>query len=198
MVQEPFHLYQPREIASTQNRLVGDGCYVSATVNNKRYYGVLIDQVALNAASSLYFQDESSGLDLNRRMSVLLDLSKSNIQPSDPPPSEDRKRPAVDDGENESKRIKQESLSSTLSSLDGIARQVQKFRYVAPQETNGDLAARGYRLLLATYADVLAAADDDADRACMIEAACLSGGDFVGGCYYQYEVWMSRCFSRVV
>ena len=49
----------------------GDGCYVSAILQNRKYYGVLFDQDALKAASGLYFQNESSSLDLNQRIMTL-------------------------------------------------------------------------------------------------------------------------------
>ena len=52
---------------------VGEGCYVTATVNNKRYYGLLVEKDALKAASLMHYQDEAAGLDLNRRMKVLSD-----------------------------------------------------------------------------------------------------------------------------
>jgi hypothetical protein len=65
-----------------------------------------------------------------------------------------------------------------------VHQQVQKFRYV---EGNGD-PSQGYRELLATFANVSAAAEDDAQRTMQIEAACQSGGDFVGDYYFQYEV----------
>jgi [histone H3]-N6,N6-dimethyl-L-lysine4 FAD-dependent demethylase len=56
---------------SNNHKAAGEGCFVSATVQNKRYYGVLIDQASLKAASHLWFEDEASSLDLNRRMKIL-------------------------------------------------------------------------------------------------------------------------------
>jgi hypothetical protein len=58
--------------------------------------------------------------------------------------------------------------------------------------TNGDNS--GYRILLATFADLEAAAEDDDERSNAIEAACQSGGDFVGNYYYQYEVSIESYF----
>ncbi|VEU39071.1 unnamed protein product [Pseudo-nitzschia multistriata] len=68
VVEELFPLFDP---SSTEQK-VGDGIYVSATTgNNKRFYGVLIDQSSLKEASSLFFQDQSDSLRLNERMNVL-------------------------------------------------------------------------------------------------------------------------------
>ena len=188
MVQEPFELRDPMEAASSssaQSSRVGDGCYVTATVNNKRYYGVLIDQAALKAASLLYFQDEASGLDLNRRMKAL-NRDTGESHPSErldlePAPGDESSYNAAS-----RKRIKMEESSPVVKGGTGTGRQVQKFRYVEP-ETNGG-SSQGYRLLLATYADTMAAAEDDVEKASQIETACQSGGKFVGNHYYQYEV----------
>ena len=54
--------------------------------------------------------------------------------------------------------------------------------------SNGRVGSADYRVLLATYADIDAASEDDVEKGKKIEAACKAGGDFVGGYYYQYEV----------
>ena len=69
IVEEPFALLPPDSDKSQQSvpqssgnldpkdvlapdtsNKTGDGCYVSATIQNKRFYGVLIDQASLKAA----------------------------------------------------------------------------------------------------------------------------------------------------
>lgn len=97
-------------------------------------------------------------------------------------PNEDdgeRKRPPetlVEDAK--AKRVKTEALSS--AAVSALPRIVQKLRYVGEP-------LPGYRELLATYASVEEASEDDADKARQIEEACQSGGDFVGDRYYQFE-----------
>ena len=60
---------------SVESESVGHGCYVSyTTAQNKRYYGVLIEQSALMAASDYFLKDEADSLQLNKRMEVILDL----------------------------------------------------------------------------------------------------------------------------
>ena len=66
-----------------------------------------------------------------------------------------------------------------------VERQVQKFRFI-----QGDKEETDYRLLLATFANADAAADDNPEQKLAITNACNSGGDFVGKYYYQYEVRM--------
>jgi hypothetical protein len=200
VVEEPFSLNEPSNPTSNGDRKAGEGCYISATVNNRRYYGVLIDQAALKAASLLHFQDEAGGLDLNRRMRA---LNEQTEEQGIPPPNgtvAGDKRLASDDLEDD-KRKRQRSEPTSVSSNSALSpetntvQQVQKFRYV-----EGTASSQGYRLLVATYADVDAASEEDPDKAKEIEAACVSGGNFVGRYYYQYEVrlrqvcWM--CFSR--
>ena len=64
-------------------------------------------------------------------------------------------------------------------------RQVQKFLFLPPPENeNGP----GYRTLLATYANVRAAAEEDNDKSKLIWRACENGGNFVGNYYYQFFV----------
>ena len=91
LVEEPFTLSLPPENMNVIELLrlsnenqegedgeVGDGCYISCTVHGRRYYGVLIDQNALKAASTLYFKNEADSLDLNRRMMLLYNKRKQD------------------------------------------------------------------------------------------------------------------------
>ena len=191
MVEEPFVFRQPGD--QIEEKKVGEGCYVSATVHNRRYYGVLIDQAALQAASLLYFQDEASGLDLNRRMKSLKQQQDELGVEVNGANSERKRPPSPETGSDSRKRPKGDLPDATASrSLPSVAvssppQQVQKFRYIDSSSNGGSLVP-GYRLLLATYADVDAAAEDDPKKASEIEAACESGGNFVGQYYYQYEV----------
>ena len=201
-------MFKPSGGGSEEDRKAGDGCYVSATVQNRRYYGLLVDQEALKQSSLLWFQEEAGSLDLNRRMKML-HSEADNIAES----SEDKKRPAKSDdpsgAEKATKRIKLEHGEATTSIPDGVAsgtgvvttgekdskakeaashqRQVQKFRYAGPADKNNDKDL-GYRYLLATFADVEAASEDDSVKAKKIEEACQAGGGYVGKYYYQYEV----------
>jgi len=226
----------------------GEGCYVTATVNSRKYYGVLVDQPALQAASLLHFQNEAGGLDLNRRMralrraadekqqqeQILDDDGEEQLQqhhqeakldggeeqmpvqqqkamvddgnPNDTEADRCRKRSASDDDElednndNSGKRPKGRHIGSVAGITSRIQnppvtasaaaasipptfpqRQVQKFRY----DEDG---IRGYRTLLATYADVAAAGEDDTAKQKAIHDACDDGGNYVGKYYYQYEV----------
>ena len=106
------------ELGVKQNEdLVGDGCYVSATVHNKRYYGVLVEQAALKAASLLHFQDEASSLDLNRRMKMLLDSAneKGVNRDSEPKLPDDTPISATDDADDERKRPAEASVEEPNS-----------------------------------------------------------------------------------
>ena len=177
----------PASLRTEQNgsNHVGDGCYVSATVHNNRYYGVLVEQSVLKTASLLHFQDEASSLDLNRRMKMLQDTSSQAINAEEG--AEDRKRPAEPsnvESEPDLKRVKleSESLNGALAK-PAVPRTIQKFRYV---DGTGDLP--GYRILLATYASVEAASEDDSEKEKKIEEACQAGGGFIGQYYFQYEV----------
>lgn len=223
MIEEPFALYKPSG-GSEEDRKAGDGCYVSATVQNRRYYGLLVDQEALKSASLLWFEDEAGSLDLNRRMKMLR-AQPATAQDAAVAEGETGKSALSDDFEGdkkravsevttemgtEAKRIKledgatgvvPEQMQSNVEAekaasagdphkppvAQGHHRHVQKFRYVPPvDETNPkDL---GYRYLLATYSDVDAASEDDAEKAKQIDRACQAGGGFVGKFYYQYEV----------
>lgn len=226
MVEEPFSLFKPSLSGgdSEDDRKGGDGCYVSATIHNRRYYGLLVDQEALKNASLLWFQEEAASLDLNRRMKML--QGQASVEGASRPSGtqvtngskdsssmdEGKKRPAVtSDADGGTKRIKLESeaggepvpmaVSSAAAATQDQAggfdsqtavasthkHQVQKFRYVEhnAKATSKDL---GYRVLLATFADIGAASEDDAAKGKLIEDACQAGGGFVGKYYYQYEV----------
>jgi len=187
-------------VASAADEATGEGCYVTATVNNRRYYGVLIDQAALQSASMLHFQEESSGLDLNRRMMTLSQLRKqSSINHSDNK-NREQKLPATPSSQNvvpDSRKRPRNDFPDLIPSESTfgralhetpleLRRQVQKLRFVS-----GDDATQGYRELLATFADACAAAEEDDILRRQIETACQSGGDFVGKYYFQFEV--RRC-----
>ena len=248
VAEDPFYLILPQNDTSDANK-AGEGCYISATVQNKRYYGVLIDQKSLKEASDLWFKDEASSLDLNRRMKILksqqtqqeeqlqeeCEDSKLSSEASLPRSTDtvglnaddtangtvtettvsdqketslnvsnseenELKRPLPGDDERDNKRsklgegpksvtyaspsTKERILPSEQFKMTQPDRQVQKFRYV--QQNVED---PGYRILLATYVNVLAAAGDDKHLAQAIQKACDEGGQFVeNDCYYQYEV----------
>lgn len=183
---------QPRETSAQSDRRIGDGCYVSTTVNNRRYYGVLIDQESLKSASILHFKDEAHGMDINRRMKALKQAQLADNLATRGEDSSvaytDRKRSADEPMSSKpTKKVKYENDSSNPPTPDGMElhRQVQKFRFVENQDGNSNL---GYRILLATYANTDAAAEDDDEKARQIDEACRLGGNFVGEYYYQYEV----------
>jgi hypothetical protein len=199
VVEEPFSLNEPSRSNSSGDRKAGEGCYISATVNNRRYYGVLIDQAALTAASLLHFQDEAGGLDLNRRMRALNEqVEERGVPPPNGILAAGDKRVASEglDDDNR-KRQKSEPTSvasnSVLFSEAKHSQQVQKFRYI-----EGTTSSQGYRLLVATYADVDAASEEDPDKAKEIETACVAGGNFVSRYYYQYEVRLRQVWCKYV
>jgi hypothetical protein len=104
----------------------------------------------------------------------------------------DRKRPADNNFQSDEsrKRQRQDAAPDKVESgpwAVSASRPVQKFRFVGPVK-NEARPALGYRVLLATYADVSAAAEDDSEKMKLIDKACQSGGGFVGDYYYQYEV----------
>eukprot|EP00566_Odontella_aurita_P003658 CAMPEP_0113534128 /NCGR_PEP_ID=MMETSP0015_2-20120614/4991_1 /TAXON_ID=2838 /ORGANISM="Odontella" /LENGTH=1331 /DNA_ID=CAMNT_0000433263 /DNA_START=92 /DNA_END=4088 /DNA_ORIENTATION=- /assembly_acc=CAM_ASM_000160 len=150
----------------------GDGCYISATVNSKRYYGVMFDQGSLKAASELYFRGEASSLELNRRM-MLLEKKRSEQEPA-----------SINGSDTKRQKLSHATTSSGPNTDND--RQVQKFRYVNPIEAK-EASGPGYRLLLATYANVAVAAEEDPELVAQIRSACASGGNFIGKYYYQYE-----------
>jgi len=181
-----------------QQGALGECCYVSTTINSRRYYGVLIDQEALKEASNLHFEDEASSLELNQRMVALQKQSEAQVlsqshgqcQTQGQDQGHSQCRPSIGNREKDidcdvkkiCNRDKDEKITFELD------RQVQKFRYV---EENSKIAIGGYREIIATYADVLAASEDDRKRAWLIQEACESGGNWVGKYYYQYEVLSS-------
>ena len=178
MVERPFALRSQEE--------AGEGCYVSATINNKRYYGILVEQSAIQEASQLFFQNEANGLELNKRMEMLrhkagvttngVDVNGHSHEDSTQNP------PSHESEDNPPKRQRIESPQGTNNT-----RLIQKFQYVETQAREGRVST-GYRLLLATYSDVAAAAEGDRSRKQLIDEACKAGGGFVGECYYQFEV----------
>lgn len=127
----------------------------------------------------LYFEDEAAGLELNRKMEQLkqqkLEQEQSAVAQAVYDEDDDRKRPAEPDSQDESnKRMRLDIVPGTMTrkpanraaSLPplgtGLAKPVQKFRFVDPvKKANGNQASPGYRILLATYADPTAAAEDD-------------------------------------
>lgn len=186
IVEETFSLSVPIDtpaairgeagIKEEDENFAGDGYYISATVqNNRRYYGVLLDQAALKAASLLHFQDESRSLDLNRRMKVLQEQYEG-YQCSSEHMNSQTEEPQV-------KRMKLETCDLPRYETGGI---VQKFRYVKTKPD--DPSGCGYRLLMATFTDIDAAAEDNVSKATKIYDACHAGGGFVDKYYYQYEV----------
>ncbi|CAJ1942726.1 unnamed protein product [Cylindrotheca closterium] len=160
----------------------GEGCYVSATTsNNKRYYGVMVDQSALKEASSLWFQDQADSLELNRRMKLILDKEKE----------EEAKQAEEGDDSQPNKRQKVEEKTELPPSAKNQS--VQKFKYV--RSTSSSLS--DYRQLLATFLNVNEASEGDSAKRERILNACESGGDFVGPDYYQYEVPPATLTSQI-
>ena len=69
--------------SNKESDVAGDGCYVSSTINNRRYYGILIDQPTLLRASELHFMQEAASIDLNRKMRVLYFNKKNKLDKQD-------------------------------------------------------------------------------------------------------------------
>jgi hypothetical protein len=143
---------------------VGDGYYVSTTINRKRYYGVLISQEALRQASDIFFQDEALSLEINKRMAF---LQQKQISP---------------EHEDDTKGKNNFCIKLDNKKIDET-HQVQKFKYC--DETT---STSGYRVILATYANILEASNGDDELFEKIKVACDEGGNWVGKYYYQYEV----------
>jgi len=171
----------------------GDGCYVSALIQNRRYHGVLFDQSSLMAASGQYFQNEAHSLELNRRMSVLLDThrkqeeSQSNGQKLKDATAEAAQSNNDDNNDsshgNLEPQVKKQKISAEAStSASNDERTVEKLRLVTESE-----AGQYYREVVATYINVAAAAEDDNEMALNIQDACQTGGGWVGKYYYQYQ-----------
>jgi len=147
----------------------GDGCYVSTTVNNKRYYGVLVEQGALKAASMLHFEAEAMERELDAKVDALqISVKTENGEPD------------LVSSEPSSKKIKVDAIHGSPP----IAVPVQKYR-IRAGNGHGAIVAR---TLVATYIDVETAAEDDEEKRELIEACCKGGGGFAGSYYYQFEV----------
>jgi hypothetical protein len=208
-VEQAWSFGQPPQEADAPVK-VGEAAYIAATIQNKRYHGILVESQALQAASVLHLQDQAQGLELNRRMQALQQQQSS--PPDVSPPSDEikidallddtkveailssdttdpssRKRPRNDD----SNEAKDAGSLSTIEPETVPDRPIQKFIY----ETAGKL-----RRLVATFGNIAAAADgtDDGALPASIREACQSGGAFVGRYYYQYEVrgtaWLKCTF----
>lgn len=145
---------------------IGDGYYVSTTINRKRYYGVLIPQEALKQASDIFFQDEALSLEINKRM-AFLQQKQTSIK-----------------NEQDSRKGKKHDCGNQVSNQNfDETQQVQKFKYC--HETKN---TSGYRVILATFANILEASNGDHTLFEKIKVACDEGGNWVGEHYYQYEV----------
>ena len=131
----------------------GEGCYISTTIHNKRYYGVLISQDSLKEASELHFMEEAKSLNLNRRMVDLRDVHGS---------VHDNGNGNGDGSVHDNGNDNNGGVGGTMANTVGESqkqkqkqkqRQVQKFKYVdATKKTTG------YRVILATYANLEEAA----------------------------------------
>ena len=127
-IEETFHFL------NKEGDVMESTYYVSAEINHKKYYGVLIPQDVLVNASDLHFESEGNSLAINRRMGAL-------------------RAPEVSKDEGEEHR----DNVSKRPSYDA-SRQVQKFKYVEPTKNT-----TGYRLILATYANLWEASGEDMD-----------------------------------
>ena len=70
---------------------------------------------------------------------------------------------------------------------------MQKFEYILP--TIKDKNSPGYRKLLATYASITAASEENYEKAEKVYRACEKGGDFVDKYYFQYQVRLFFLFT---
>ena len=156
-------LYDPTKPESSEDYKVGEAAYIQCTINTTRYYGMILEQNALRAASMLHFQNEGNSLELNRRMKAL------------------KAKHEEENGDEAilNKRLKVDDAAIGTGNGDNGSRQIQKFVYIEDGS---------YRKLLATYADLQAAGEDDSVKEQSIKHACESGGNFVGKYYYQFEV----------
>ena len=132
-----------------ENDVMDSTYYVSAEINHKKYYGVLIPQEVLVNASDLHFEGEGMSLAINRRMEVLRtpEESKDEIK-------------------------EQQDNVSKQPSFDG-SRQVQKFKYVEATKNT-----TGYRVILATYANLWEASGENIDMFNKIKGEFKSFHDF--------------------
>jgi monoamine oxidase len=187
--EDPFALYLPGhsqpDNGSGASAAAGDGCYVSALIQNRKYYGVLFDQDALKAATKQHFMNEASSLELNNRMKSLA----SRIDGKTSNDADD----IAEGQEPESKRQRVDTNTSEKKSLENFAleddnKSVEKLRLIEPEGSPADkTASQPYRELVATYASITAASEDDIEKALLIQDACRSGGGWVGKYYYHYE-----------
>ena len=166
----------------------GDGCYVSALIHNRKYYGVLFDQDALKAATKQHFTNEANSLELNNRMKSLASVS-TQARTSDDGVDDDTTEDQEPDAKRQKTGISNNGESSSESfALENDDKPVEKLRLIepkgsSPNKTNG----QPYRELVATYASISAASEDDEEKALLIQDACRSGGGWVGKYYYHYE-----------
>ena len=174
-MEEPFSFSSNSNGANGEEE-VGEGCYISGIIGGKKYYGILIEQGALSAATDMFFKSEGRSLEMNRRMMTLRDqkVSKKNE-------GGDAKDGNVE-GPAKKARIEKAPENSKEAK-----KQVQKFRYVESSKMD-ELGGPGYRDLIATYADENAASEDNEDKAAKIKEACDIGGNYVEDYYYQYEM----------
>jgi hypothetical protein len=172
---------------------IGEGGYITAEINSRLYYGVLIDQDSLCAASVLHLQDEASGLDLNKRMEALLGQKKQAAAAAPPINTTMVERPSKRPKRDQTTAAAAAATTGT-STVTTDLRGVQKFRFVPGSSAwttdtkNPKNQTMGYRMLVATYSDVEAAAEGSDQSMAAIQTACEQGGDFVGAFYYQYQV----------
>ena len=168
---------------------VGQGCYISCTTsNNKRFYGVMVEQSALQAASDLFMSDQVSGLDLNQRMETLMSQRfKAQGGESHQPYNGNHtlgseSAPAVSQAliSGSSNTLKSSSSRGTVAVE---SRKVEQYQYVPKNDK-----FPGYRNLLATYVNVSAAAQFDTEKELRVKEACDNGGDYVDEFYFQYQV----------
>ena len=200
---------------------VGEACYVAATVQNRRYYGVLVEQDALQAPSVLHWQDEATGLELNRRMRALQQAraveegtNYSTLLKSEEEtklkPEEIQMKTEETQTNSDDKMVTDESspadttddapedtpMQDTAADEGAMSRKRPR-----PDDLPTDRRAvqkfvyhadADYRTLLATYVNVAAAAMDTVVDATDIQTACDHGGGFVGTYYYQFEVSVGK------
>ena len=202
--EDPFALYLPEHHdTSTPNSgasgsnnggssatAAGDGCYISALIQNRRYYGALFDQDALKAATKQYFINEANSLELNNRMKSLASRIEGNndddgdndITTKDQEPEAKRQKTDTSTASSNDKNI------SESFALGDDNRAVEKLRLVEPADSSTDKNnGQPYRELVATYASISAASEDDQEKALVIQEACRSGGGWVGKYYYHFE-----------
>jgi len=184
-VEETFSMYGPNQEHDQEQSPAGEGCYISASYKSKRFYGLLIEESALKDGTFNYFQDQSDSVSVNERMRLLMNHNKLE----EGKPRDDQKINA--DG-NHKNQLLEETNGGNKKNHNGSHdvqlskdRTIQKFKYIPADKGKG---IDGYRILLATYANALAASEDDYEKARQILDACECGGNFVGNhYYYQYE-----------